>query len=197
MAPIFRTWLVLGVALLAVLPAASSTPRARPAIDEALLRPGDLLFRVGDSLHSAAVLSAQGNGWSHVGIVVSGGAGALEIIHASPADEPSEFNGVRRVSLLEFARHANSLGAYRPKSPAAASYAAAHADQYLGRPFDSRLDSDSDAELYCTELITAAFRGSDLPLEPARTRYTFPMLGVVSVIEPNALAAMPMLSRIL
>ncbi len=197
MAPIFRTWLVLGVALLAVLPAASPAPRERPAIDEALLRPGDLLFRAGDSVHSAAVLAAQGNGWSHVGIVVRAGSGALEVIHAAPADEPGEFDGVRRASLAEFARHAHKLGAYRPQSAAAASYAAAHAEQYLGRPFDSRLDGDSDAELYCTELITAAFQGSDLPLEPARTRYTVPMLGAVSVIEPNALAAIPMLSRIL
>jgi hypothetical protein len=192
-----RRALAVGTLALAALVAAGARPHQKHSINSALLRPGDLLFRTGDSAQTAAVVAAEGGGWSHVGIVVRSASGGLELIHASPADEPGEFYGVRRESLEEFARHAYAIGAYRPQSDSAAAYAAARAEHYLGRHFDAQLDAESDAEIYCTELVTDAFAGSGLSLDPGRTRYTVPLLGTVSVISPNALAAMSALSRVL
>jgi len=195
--PASRVARVVGAVVLAALVAAGARAPARPSINAALLRPGDLLFRTGDSARTAAVVAAEGGGWSHVGIVVRSASGGLELIHASPADAPGEFEGVRRESLDAFARHAYAIGAYRPQSESAAAYAAARAEHYLGRRFDAQLDADSDTELYCTELVAEAFRGSGLSLDPGRTHYRVPLLGTVSLISPNALAAMSGLSRVL
>lgn len=137
------------------------------------IRPGDLVFRRGDSLASAAVLTVDPGRYSHVGMVVQSPQG-LAVVHAAPADDPAEVRLVasERLDVYLAPAAASAAAIYRSQDAAIAEAAAAVAAEYhrRGLRFDAAFSLQSEDELYCTELVWRAFReqGTDLLDAPPR-----------------------------
>lgn len=127
------------------------------------LREGDLLFRRGSSTESRAVTLLDGF-YSHVGIVVDSGGGALRIVHAVP-DEPDFPGDSDRVKMDPLARflspdRAEAACLMRPADSLAARTAARAALRFWQRatPFDHDYDETDTLRMYCTELVVYAYR---------------------------------------
>lgn len=137
-------------------------PRPAPvAVDENVVRPADLVFRRGSGLLSRAVLAGDNESrYSHVGLAFVRD-GRRMVVHAAPG-EP----GVRTVSLSDFLAEAEDATLRRVAhlSSAAAARIVSAALAYDGRPFDNRLDLESDTTLYCTELVLRAFDAAGVRL---------------------------------
>ena len=123
------------------------------------LAPGELLFKgtgTGFGTRAAAAWSQGDRRWGHIGIVVRGPDGALEVIHADTG-AAGEDGEVRRVSLAKFLSDVTDLGVYDVDltGPARAAYLA-YADSAVGLPFDHAFSLATDNSLYCSELIWRA-----------------------------------------
>ncbi len=138
--------------------------------DDVQLKVGDVVFRRGSGFTSQAVLLAErGGAYSHVGIVADS-AGVLMIIHAVPG-EPDYKGDEDRVKMerpeVFFAKMRAHEGAvYRHVDSVAACKAATHAMETYrrGTLFDHDYDDGDTTKMYCTELVTHAFRQSSRPL---------------------------------
>ncbi len=148
---------VIAAALLAAL----AGPAAAELLPEAAgpLAPGELLFKgaeTGGGTRLAAEWSLGDKRWGHIGIVVPGPDGTLEVIHADTG-APGEGGEVRRVSLAKFLSDVTDLGVYEVDltGPARAAYLA-YAEEAVGLPFDHGFSLASEDRLYCSELIWRA-----------------------------------------
>lgn len=129
------------------------------------LQPGDVVFRRGTGPEAEVVAGASigtsgESRWTHVGIVASGPAGGLRVIHADSsrgvvADEPGRFFSVSEARSGDFLRVAGG------------SSAAQAAESYLGLPFDAEFSLKDKRALYCTELVLAAFEDAGTGVRPA------------------------------
>lgn len=175
-----RACLVLasGLALLSVSSDAGATERdpnppgcslVEPIAE--LARDGDLIFRRGGSLESHIVLALDRLGYSHVGLVHETPVGPV-VIHSLPR-RGGRGGHVESTPLDEFLApdQADAVGLFRvadeargATSAAASSWASEQARQRT--PFDSSFDATTPDELYCTELIWAAYRAVGLDLLP-------------------------------
>jgi hypothetical protein len=137
------------VVVLACLTVLASSLPARP--QQAPLAEGDLIFQNSRSTQSAAILSATGSAYTHMGIIVER-AGELVVLEAGPT--------VREVPLAKWIASGidGAHAVYRKEGLGAAQRAAVieAARRYLGRPYDIFFDFEGQA-IYCSELPFLAF----------------------------------------
>ena len=143
--------------------------------DADILKVGDVVFRLGDSSESNAILVADpGADYSHVGIVVNYD-GKTMIIHACPSEkfEIDENNTLKMESPEIFFDNKNCLqGAiYRFADRTVASKAAETAiGLYDGHfPFDYNFDASDSSAFYCTEFIEFSYNKAGISLTDGKT----------------------------
>ena len=112
--------------------------------DPDFLNNGDVVFRLGDSSVSNAVMVADEDAdYSHVGIVVSVDDKKM-IVHACPPD-------------IESVDTANQVRIDTPKA-FFDSKCAVNGDLYLRHvPFDYNFDTNDTTSMYCSELVEFAY----------------------------------------
>ncbi len=138
--------------------------------DDLTLRKGDVVFRegIGFTSHIIQLMDAPGV-YTHTGIVTDS-AGHFMVIHAVP-DEP-DFKGdpdrVKMEPIAEFYGFgkAKSGAVMRADDSAKAALAAdiAYRIYKRGTLFDHQYDDSDTTEMYCSELVSYAFRQAGLPL---------------------------------
>ena len=134
------------------------------------LHAGDVVLRLGNSVASHAVTALDSKGeYSHTGIVVDS-CGVMMVVHAVP-DEPDYEGDPDRVKMEtpeEFFATSRALSGeiLRPTDSVAASRAAAAALETYHRHtlFDHRYDDHDTVSMYCTELVTHAYRQAGVEL---------------------------------
>ena len=157
------------------------------------LRPGDVVFRLGNSMESAAVVLADQNGqYSHCGIVVDS-AGQTRIVHSVPdepdfdgdvdrvkMDRPEAFWRIDRASAGGFCRMINDTVA--PKKAAEVAKAAF----FRNTLFDDEYDDRDTTRFYCSELLYHCYlqAGYDL-VGTERHTYNVLVTSFDSVIMPS------------
>jgi uncharacterized protein YycO len=134
------------------------------------LHPGDVVFRLGDSSESNAIMVADSEAdYSHVGIAVCC-HGKMKIIHACPSDhfEINVNNYIRLDSPDAFFDNKVCLqgAVYRcPNSDIAVKAADVAKELYEKKiPFDFNFDINDTTAMYCTELIDFAFKKAGVSL---------------------------------
>jgi hypothetical protein len=154
----------------------AAVAQAAPALAEATLRAGDLVFRRGRSFGSQAVVSVDSaSPYSHVGILASGAAGtAWQVIHVIPQGV-ADTNPVQLESLPQFVSpdEASGFAIYRLRDPQHMNTAARAAEiargfYDRGVIFDSHFDLATDDAMYCTELVWKAYLGAGVDLMGGR-----------------------------
>ena len=149
-------------------------------------QPGDLAFRLGlpgDWITRAIVVHSpmpEGR-WTHVGVVVSGGANPL-IIHAMPD------LGVHVEQWSDFAspRQAAATALLSMQDARLARRFALAAASHLGKRFDHRLAWSDDDRMYCTELVVKSLGAVGVELEVPKIRVPFYR---EPVVHPDSLFA--------
>jgi cell wall-associated NlpC family hydrolase len=149
--------------------AAAPAAIALPAEISAQLRPGDLIFRIGEGWQSQTVRSMsrpaeRGDPFSHVGMLV-GAPGDWQVVHAVPAEIPGRADAVVRDTLDFFLapERAHGVAIYRVNAPGAAqALAVRHVLQRLGAPF--RIVENDHEGQYCTTLVWAAWQRAGVDL---------------------------------
>lgn len=167
------------------------------------LEPGDVVFRLGTSLESGAVVVADRNGnYSHCGIVVDS-CGQTRVVHAVP-DEPDFDGDVDRVKMdcpeMFFRRDRASAGAVcRANDADAATVAAGAAKSVFFRHtlFDQDYDDTDTTEMYCSELINFSYGKAGLDLAgPERHSYSLIFSSFTNCIMPSQIYHSPHLHLI-
>ena len=141
------------------------------------LKVGDIVFRRGSGFTSQVVLMAErGGAYSHVGIVADS-AGVLMVVHSVPG-EPDYKGDEDRVKMerpeVFFASlRAHEGAVYRHQDSVAARQAASRALQTYRRKalFDHDYDDSDTTKMYCTELVTHAFRQTGHPLKAVKHQH--------------------------
>ena len=138
--------------------------------DSLRLQVGDVVFRRCTGLTSRVVMMSDREGiFSHTGIVADS-AGQLMVVHAVPGeserrDEPDR---VKMEPLGRFfsSRQAVAAGVARPKDAEAGRRAAEYALRRYreGTLFDHDFDDNDTTRLYCTQLVTLAYRQAGVRL---------------------------------
>lgn len=156
------------------------------------LRPGDIVFRLGNSLESSAVIIADRDGsYSHCGIVVDS-AGSIRIVHSVP-DEPDFDGDVDRVKMdrpeMFWRIDRAAAGAVcRMQDSLAAKKASEVAKKAFERNtlFDDEYDDKDTTKLYCSELVYYSYKraGYDL-VGPERHTYDLFFVSYDSCIMPS------------
>lgn len=151
------------------------------------LQTGDVVFRLGTTMQSRAVVLADPMGnYSHCGIVVDS-SGVKRIVHAVPGE--LDFEGdVGRVKMDTPERFFSSENAVagevsRPLDTLAAKMAAteALADFYRHTLFDHDYLSDDTTKFYCSEFLVHVFRKGGIELTGPPT-HAYDVPGLHSVI---------------
>ncbi len=127
--------------------------------DLSIYKNGDIVFRLGDSSVSNAVLVADENSpYSHIGIIYKYNDNPV-VIHACPP-EINSFNSdnyIKMDSISSFFSTKNAISGalYRYPDEMTANEAAEEAYRLyaLNVPFDYLFDSSDSSELYCSELV--------------------------------------------
>lgn len=125
------------------------------------VQPGDLVFRRDNGVWSWFFIQAsrRERRFSHVGIVVEGGASPF-IVHAD-ASELTGVGCVRRQRWSEFFAESLDGAVYRYEGTRQIrERIAAEALRRLGVPFDTGFDMTSTNKLYCSELVRESVNGA-------------------------------------
>jgi len=180
---------VTAAALALVLAAGAAGAEILPG-EAGPLAPGDLLFKgagTGNGTRMAADWSSGDKRWGHIGIVVAGTDGGLDVVHADTG-LPGEVGEVRRVSLAKFLSDVKALGVYGVDLAGRERDAyLAYAEGAVGLPFDHGFSLATEDSLYCSELIwraLAAGLGED-PV-PVKSKRLGRVYVAVSDISQNA-----------
>lgn len=153
---------------------------------------GDIALRKGTGLTSRAVMMADGGSdYSHCGIVAVRG-NRVTVIHAVP-DEPDFEGDVDRVKAEPIDEFYSGIRAskgciLRCSDRAAAARSARKAEEIFRRNtlFDHRYDLADTTEMYCSELVEAAYAASGIGLsEGRRHNIELPGLKFRNVILPS------------
>ncbi|MCH4270340.1 YiiX/YebB-like N1pC/P60 family cysteine hydrolase [Kerstersia gyiorum] len=152
-------------------------------------RAGDLIFREGTEPVSDAVMTVDGGGFSHVGMLL-GEPGNWQVLHATPSEVPGRPDGVV-IDPLEFftdpklsRRHVVYHVDGTDAGQRAQAVAAARAG--LGKPFRIA----DPAGTYCTTLVWQAWQDAGLDLEVEFTPLAIPLMQGQYLL-PGRLAASP------
>ncbi|WP_353857161.1 YiiX/YebB-like N1pC/P60 family cysteine hydrolase [Pseudomonas chlororaphis] len=154
---------------------------------------GDLIFREGTEVVSAAVMAVDHGAFTHVGILV-GSSGNWQVLHATPSEVQGRPDGVVLDTLDFFLDTSRSkqYGIFHveaSKQQRADSLRAAR--KMLGRPFRIA----DPAGTYCTELVWDAWRSAGVDLQVQFTHIELPMLPG-SYLLPSALLASPKIHHV-
>jgi hypothetical protein len=136
---------------------------------------GDLVFRLGRSFGSQAVISVDPmSSYSHVGILAAGEDTNWYVIHVMP-QAVTDANPVRLQPLSEFIStdQAAAFAFYRFEGSDrehVRAVAVANARTYYanGVVFDSQFDLSTDNAMYCTELVWKAYLAAGVDLLDGR-----------------------------
>jgi hypothetical protein len=132
-----------------------------PIYEYQKFRTGDLIFRQGVDFTSDIVLkNRQRSAYSHVGMVIIY-KGEYMVLHSSPAENESDFDGVKLEKLALFSQsdRARHIAVMRVSDREEVRQAAArNAVKYLGLAFDASFDLEDESKIYCTELILKAYK---------------------------------------
>jgi len=170
-----------------------AAPAAAQVAPESLsgLKPGDLLFKGAETATGTRIAAGWSLGdkrWGHVGIVVAGAGGGLEVIHADTG-QPGETGEVRRVPLAAFLSDVYTLGLYETGLEGARSGAyLAYAESVVGLPFDRGFSLKSEGSLYCSELVWRALSaGAGTDIQPQKSERFGRVYVSVSDLSENGL----------
>ena len=169
-----RLYLLLlfwGLLVLGSVHEASDVPRREaPTYVGVALAPGDIIFRQGTGLLSRAVLYADTQSrFSHIGIVHFMGADPV-VIHATPGSSLAQETKIKVEPVASFLAQPQAVAAaiYRVRQAheTVGERAAAMAHAYVleERIFDSAFDLETEAALYCTELVWKSYLEAGLDL---------------------------------
>ncbi len=191
-------------ALLAVLASAALPwrgPGAAPrnplwTLQDAQLRPGDLLFRRTVSLDGFGVHAIDAAGrFSHVGLVVGHAAdGCAWVVHACPPERAGQA-GVRYTQARSFVGGHDVLDAAAARLRARASQRqdmVEWARERVGWGFNDRFAWHAAHALYCTQLVDGAMRAAGITPLPIPRRWDTP-LGELQVIPMSSVLNLPQL----
>jgi hypothetical protein len=199
-------WLSVAILLGACGLRATSDHRTPDFVLPQDLMEGDLLFRRGSGLASMSVMALDPlPEFSHVGIVVQVG-GEFRVVHAVPGDAKEDDGRVVTSSLEQFARKAapHQVVGYRLNESVASvarlarQQAAAYAKRLAEKQvlFDHDYDLNSDARVYCTELVWRAYLAGGVDIAD-RDRSHRVEIGGRRVLVPGNLAGSSVMRRLL
>lgn len=167
----------------------SATPqenvRARSLIGTSLWVTGDLVYRrePGWVSTAAAAGNESGSPASHVGLIEKDESG-LWVWHAA-APEGANLGGVHREPLhVFFAR--SSLVQHQGTGMTLEPHEVAAVVRYLnsveGLRFDSKFDTTTPSEIYCTELVLRTFASAGRQLAAKEAVFEIPISGRLQVV---------------
>ena len=135
--------------------------RPIPGIPQECLRDGYLICRHGDGIWSNCIIrhNFEDKRFSHIGIL-SVYNGRVSVIHADTSNRFGVRGRVIQESLETFLMHSRRIGIFRLKRFDAAQLAS-NARQYVGRPFDWKLNADESEAIYCSELVKLAIQKTE------------------------------------
>ena len=166
---------VSGVAL-AVYPVSPAATGISPAVVlpaevASVLLPGDLIFRIGNSVESDVVRGMarnpsekRGDPYSHVGMLI-GSPARWQVLHAVPSEIPGRPDAVVKDDLAFFLgpERTHGIAIYRVTAEGATrSTAVNHALTRLGTPFRI-VENDTEGQ-YCTTLVWRAWQRAGVEL---------------------------------
>jgi len=158
---------ILGAALFFIMASSESSEKPQDssglergdplsAEDQALLRPGDIILRRGDSFASSLIVQALGGctGFSHCGIIDGTSETGLRVSH-SVSRSLSDQDGLQQESLTSFTASSipGTTTVMRLKGGGAALASGVLPLLAQGAPFDNGFTLDPSDGLYCSELI--------------------------------------------
>lgn len=151
----------------------SNTPSDSWQSELGFLRPGDIVFRKGESMFSAAALALDPqSAFSHVGIVTEAD-GRILIVHSALDEAPGIVDTVRADVVSRFLApdRAVAVAVYRlrdegPEAATKSVLASRIATGFASRQvrFDRAFDLETADAVYCTELIWRAYRSAGVEL---------------------------------
>ena len=168
--------IVAMIATTACVRVADENGKVRDDLPLGSLRDGDLVFRLGMSSESQAVLQLDSAGqYSHVGIVVSDG-GKWKVVHAVPGESDDGIDRVKIEPIDTFflstrAEH-GAIMRFKGCDDITALKAARKAARCVGIPFDNNYSWSDTTRLYCTQLIAVAYSAAGVNILQHVTRMT-------------------------
>lgn len=146
-----------------------------PTISVESMRSGDVAFRLGRTIESDAIAAVadSGQGYSHVGVVVSQGD-SLYVVHIEPERGGAE--RVKREPVAEFFHPAKAVAGCVARYGAMTERQRQVLERETIRLFEQGVVFDHDyslsdtSRMYCTELVDYLFRLSDILLTSQRRR---------------------------
>ena len=129
-----------------------------------LLQGGYLICRHGDSLYSEWIIknNLRDRRYSHIGIITHN-KGEVNVIHADTSNRFSASGKVVEESIATYLRHARRIGIFKLQN-VNPSLLEEKARNYLGLPFDWKLDLSTNDALYCSELVKKAIDDTNSPI---------------------------------
>lgn len=183
--------------LLFTLVSCKPRPEYRSLPENVQLRSGDLAFRLGNSIESAAVVTAdRSTTFSHVGIVVFTD-NDWHIVHAVPGEAEKGAQDTMKMDTIPLffrSDRARKCAIYRlPVPDSIAGKAAMSALGFYQRRllFDAAFNLEDTTQMYCTELIYHAYRQYGIDVSGGRRHtvpgFPFPMVWPSDLLKSNRL----------
>ena len=149
------------------------------AVDTTEIRNGDLIFRRGTSVRSLAVIAANHDKYSHVGIIVKTN-NKWFVIHAVPGETDNDKDTVKIESISNYLSSDKCEAAkiYRiTQNDSIANASAQYAMTKIGKPFDDQFDISDTSSYYCTELVWQAYLHQGIDISHGK-RHKIKILGL-------------------
>lgn len=183
--------------LLSTIVACRPQPTYRQLPQNIQLRNGDLAFRMGNSIESAAVITAdRSTTFSHVGIIVFTNDN-WHIVHAVPGEAEKGAQDTMKMDTIPLffrSDRARKCAIYRlPVPDSIAGKAAKSAlDFYRQRLlFDTAFNLEDTTQMYCTELIYHAYKQVGIDVSGGRRHtipgFPYPMVWPSDLLKSNQL----------
>jgi hypothetical protein len=154
------------------------------------LRTGDVILRKSNGIWSDLFrkISQRDQRFSHVGMILAPNGGPVSVIHAEGNDYTA-MGAVYEQSLEDFLHEGDGAAIYRLNDELQSALPdegtlAALMRQYLGRPFDFKLDLTTPDRLYCTEFVYLVHQQYSPPI--SLTTYTHDNTPYIPVDSCNA-----------
>lgn len=166
------------------------------------LRTGDLILRRGRDVTSAIVLASDPSSrFSHVGITTLLGK-LPAVVHVLPRESSHPGGTVLIETVADFVapENASEFAVYRMREPTGGipDRAGSVALRYFKerRPFDQSFDLETEARLYCSELVWRAFLEAGADLVDGRLQKLSLPLKTGNFVLPGSFTRSPHLQQI-
>ncbi len=158
----------------------------------ARLQTGDVILRKGNGIWSDLFrkISQRDQRFSHVGMILAPNGGPVTVIHAEGNDYTA-IGAVYEQPLEDFLHEGEGAAIYRLNDELQSALPdettlTTLMRQYLGRPFDFKLDLTTPDRLYCTEFVYLVHQQYSPPIFlTTYTRDGTPYIPVDSCNDPN------------